>query len=250
VERPEIAAAYRERLQRVMIDEFQDTNRLQLALLDALGQEHEFAVGDRLQSIYAFRHADVSGFDERWRLRAAQGRAHALAANFRSRPEILELINAAFGAAHAGFQPLEAGLAALPGGGPAVEVLLTDAEAWEALADDDPQRMALGAGMPPVAVRVLAETRLVAERVARLTGEEGHAPRDVVVLLRAGTNMPVYERAFERAGVPAIATQGRGWWCRTCWPICASSSTRATRRPCSARSPRRPPASTPTRSRS
>ncbi len=214
LERPEIAAAYRERLQRVMIDEFQDTNGLQLALLDALGQEHEFAVGDRLQSIYAFRHADVGGFDERWRLRGTQGRAHQLAANFRSRPEILELINAAFGPAHAEFQPLEAGLTPPAADGPAVEVLLTDAEAWDDLSEDDPQRVALEEGMPSVTPRVLAEARLVAERVVRLTREEGHAPRDVVVLLRAGTNMPVYERAFERSGVPAIATQGRGWWTR------------------------------------
>ncbi|HEY5144020.1 MAG TPA: UvrD-helicase domain-containing protein, partial [Solirubrobacteraceae bacterium] len=214
LERPDIAFAYRERLQRVMIDEFQDTNGLQLALLAALGQEHEFAVGDRLQSIYAFRHADVGGFDVRWKARGDEGRALPLAENFRSRPEILELINAAFGDAHAGYQPLEAGLARAPAAEPAVEVLLTDAEGWDALQEDDPRLVALAAGMPPARPRILAEARLVAERVARLTREEGRAPRDVVVLLRAGTTMPVYERAFERAGVPAVATQGRGWWTR------------------------------------
>ncbi|HVP02512.1 MAG TPA: UvrD-helicase domain-containing protein [Solirubrobacteraceae bacterium] len=212
--RPEIAAAYRERLQRVMVDEFQDTNALQLDLLDALGQEYEFAVGDRLQSIYAFRHADVGGFDRRWREREAQGGAHELAANFRSRPEILALINAAFGGAHAAFQPLAPGLEPAPAGEPPVEVLLTDADAWGALAEDDPRRLALEAGMPAAAPRVLAEARLVARRVARLIAEEGRAAREIVVLLRAGTNMPVYERAFELAAVPAVATQGRDWWTR------------------------------------
>ena len=49
-----------------MVDEFQDTNRLQLRLIEQLrGPEHAlFLVGDELQSIYGFRHADVDVFRE------------------------------------------------------------------------------------------------------------------------------------------------------------------------------------------
>ena len=61
-----------------------------------------FLVGDRLQSIYAFRHADVGGFEREWRrLRGARDARAALATNFRSHPAILELINAALGPAAA-----------------------------------------------------------------------------------------------------------------------------------------------------
>ena len=49
----------------IMVDEFQDTNRLQLDVLEALERDNLFAVGDELQSIYRFRHADVAIFRER-----------------------------------------------------------------------------------------------------------------------------------------------------------------------------------------
>ena len=47
-----------------MVDEFQDTNRLQCELIDLLaraGRRSVFFVGDEFQSIYGFRHADVAG---------------------------------------------------------------------------------------------------------------------------------------------------------------------------------------------
>ena len=54
-----------ERFALIMVDEFQDTNRLQLDLLEALERDNLFAVGDEFQSIYRFRHADVEIFRER-----------------------------------------------------------------------------------------------------------------------------------------------------------------------------------------
>ena len=58
-----------------MVDEFQDTNRLQLDVLEALERDNLFAVGDEAQSIYGFRHADVGIF--RARRAGASGRAGA-----------------------------------------------------------------------------------------------------------------------------------------------------------------------------
>ncbi len=65
--RPEIAATYREQFVEIMVDEFQDTNRLQMDLIDALRGEAArlFTVGDEMQAIYGFRYADVELFRQR-----------------------------------------------------------------------------------------------------------------------------------------------------------------------------------------
>ena len=85
-------AAIREReswrFRSVLVDEFQDTNRLQCELIDLLATEDLFFVGDEFQSIYRFRHADVEVFRER---REASGGVLALTENYRSRPEVLQV---------------------------------------------------------------------------------------------------------------------------------------------------------------
>ncbi|MCU0312430.1 MAG: UvrD-helicase domain-containing protein [Solirubrobacteraceae bacterium] len=213
--RPELAAAYRERLPRVMVDEFQDTNRLQLDLLEALGTGQLFAVGDLLQSIYGFRHADVRVFAEVWDRLAAEGRARELATSFRARPELLTVINGAWAGVHERYVPLRAGRRDTAAPAPCAELLLVDAPAWEALEDGDPALAALADGLPAAPRAVQAEARAVARRVAALIAPRGPwRPGDVVILLRSGTHMAVYERALERERVPGVATQGRGWWTR------------------------------------
>ena len=62
-----LRASWSERFVLLMVDEFQDTNPRQLALIQALARENLFTVGDELQSIYGFRHADVSLFRARRR---------------------------------------------------------------------------------------------------------------------------------------------------------------------------------------
>ena len=100
-----------------MVDEFQDTNAVQLELLELLGGDR-FVVGDELQSIYGFRHADVGIFRAQRAALAARGAAAELATNFRSRPEILGVLDDALGPLHgAAHVPFVAGRAA--GGRPA-----------------------------------------------------------------------------------------------------------------------------------
>ena len=81
-----------------MVDEFQDTNRLQCELIELLvdgpGDREVFFVGDEFQSIYGFRHADVAVFRER---REQAGGGLALTRNYRSRPEVLAAVNFLFG---------------------------------------------------------------------------------------------------------------------------------------------------------
>ena len=78
------SAAYRERFAEVMVDEFQDTNRLQVELVELVRGGDLFLVGDEFQSIYRFRRADVEVYREQ---RAEAGdEVIALDQNYRSRP--------------------------------------------------------------------------------------------------------------------------------------------------------------------
>src|SRR5207244_11026177 len=129
-------AAIREREQlrfrSIMVDEFQDTNRLQCELIDLIagtGSER-FFVGDEFQSIYGFRHADVQGVRER---RAAAGEGVLpLTMNYRSRPEVLAVVNHLFGGDFGDeFQPLAASRDFPdPVFGPPVELLVTDKSSY------------------------------------------------------------------------------------------------------------------------
>src|SRR5581483_7514209 len=94
---------WRNKLRFVFVDEYQDINDAQDAILKALSREgaaaNRFLVGDVKQSIYRFRLADPHIFQnyvETWR--GGQGRAIPLVDNFRSREAILNFINSLFGA--------------------------------------------------------------------------------------------------------------------------------------------------------
>ena len=213
---PALAAAYAARFERVMVDEFQDVNRLQLELLEPLERGSSFLVGDELQSIYGFRHASVEIFRERRAaleagetspggdhhrpVGAAGDGVASLRVNFRSRPEIIAAVNRL---PHAAAEPIIAGRSSA-GDEPRVELLICDRDAdWP---DDDP----LPAGQP----WRRAEARLVAARVAELVAAREHAAGDVVVLLRAAADMATYEGALEDAGLATLAAGGRGFWAR------------------------------------
>jgi ATP-dependent helicase/nuclease subunit A len=216
---PAVAAAYRERFERIMVDEFQDTNPLQLQLLEQLDRGNVFLVGDALQSIYGFRHADIGVFRRQRRRHEALGVAPALATNWRSQPPLLSGINAAFGHLHEEYVPLVAGRAtadAAGSTGPArFELLLVDD------GHDDEERLAperavaLQAGMPQARnLTLLAEARAVAARVAALVAAGECEAGDVAILLRAASDLHVFERALELEGLATLASGGRGYWLR------------------------------------
>ncbi len=195
---PELRERYVQRFERIMVDELQDTNRVQLELIETLADDNLFTVGDAQQSIYRFRHADVGLFEQRGERLAAVGRRDRLQTNFRSRPEILDALNAAF--AHAlgeRFRPLVGGRPDA-GGEARVELLVVDKGAdWELEGLAAPWR--------------LAEAEALACRIAELV-TAGTAPGEIVVLIRATTDMRAYERALERHGLPTYVIGGRGYW--------------------------------------
>jgi ATP-dependent exoDNAse (exonuclease V) beta subunit len=196
----ELRERYRTRFERIMVDELQDTNRVQLDLIESIASGNLFTVGDAQQSIYGFRHADVELFEQRGEVLAAAGARATLDTNFRSRPEILAVINGVFERALSErFRPLRAGREPAASEEPLVELLVADKGADWAME---------GLGAP---WRV-AEARALAGRLDRLLATGTVAARDIVLLTRATTDLRVYERALEDRGIPTYLIGGRGYW--------------------------------------
>jgi ATP-dependent exoDNAse (exonuclease V) beta subunit len=200
-QQPAVAARYRERFRVVMIDEFQDTDALQLRLLEQVAGENLCTVGDEMQSIYGFRGADVEVYREHRESMKQQGALVAeLATNYRSHPEILGFINGVFASEQyaknrtlplkpapggRGGQPLDEVLDARP----RVEVCFVDT------------------GVENVASGRAREAAHVAERLAELQSR-GLNPGDVAVLVRAYTDAHIYADALADWGLPATIVGG------------------------------------------
>lgn len=197
------------RFRSIMVDEFQDTNRLQCELIDLLAAPLDvdpsggvdaaapdvFYVGDEFQSIYRFRHADVDVFRER---RSSSREVFALRQNYRSRPELLAFVNHVFGTEFGTeFEPLvAAGRFPEPVFGAAVELLVTDKSTYR---DGGVHWRE-------------AEARHAARRVRELVDAGECAPGEVVVLLAAGTDAEGYEQALREEGLPTYRAAGRGYF--------------------------------------
>ena len=208
---PRLRARWAERFELLMIDEFQDTNRLQLDVLEALERDNLFVVGDESQSIYGFRHADVGIFRAR---RAGLDRVRNLTVNFRSRHEILDVVNAAFAPLLGpGFEPLVPGrgpeelrlFAPDPPSEPRVELLACATGGWAA------REAELGLATLAAQPWRRAEARVVAARL-RAEADAGRPAGHVVVLVRATSSLRLYEQALEEQGLPTYVVGGRGYW--------------------------------------
>ena len=95
-EHEEIAAFYRRQFQFILVDEYQDTNKIQADFIDLLAAEHQnvMVVGDDAQSIYSWRGANFQNILEFPR-RYPKAQVFKIELNYRSVPEILEVANAA-----------------------------------------------------------------------------------------------------------------------------------------------------------
>ena len=216
LERTEVGSAYRSRFSHLLVDEFQDTNRLQLRLIEALrGPATQLmVVGDELQSIYGFRHADLDVFRERRSaIEASPGR--------RGDPADRQLPLAAGGdrrRQRARREPARRRLPAPAGRRPAAarrrppargrrsRCCSTTREGW----DEDEIRLepATDARTP---ANQLAEARFLAMRLRELA-DQGVERGAMVVLLRSFTRLDAHEDSLERAGLRPYVVGGRGYW--------------------------------------
>ena len=94
-----IASFYRRQFQFILVDEYQDTNKIQADFIDLLAREHRnvMVVGDDAQSIYSWRGANFQNILE-FPKRYPDAKVFKIEMNYRSVPEILQVANAAIAA--------------------------------------------------------------------------------------------------------------------------------------------------------
>ena len=170
---------YQERFEHILVDEYQDTNRVQAELTDLLASRHRniMVVGDDAQSIYSWRGADFKNiitFPERY----PDTKVVRLEANYRSRPEILALANQTI--AHNTRQfPKNLRAERTSGVKPAFVTL-----------EDSSQQAAF-----------------IGRRVAELI-DEGVPPHEIAILYRAHFHSMEIQMEFTRRKIPFSITSG------------------------------------------
>jgi len=231
-----IATYWRERLAHVFVDEYQDINAAQDAILTGLSRSgaaaNRFLVGDVKQSIYRFRLANphiFQGYETRWR-KPKEGNALSLTENFRSREAILDFINPLFAAllrpeiGGVGYEPLVFGSPtqreSLRNQGPRVEFHLVASgdESAETTASDEGDEAS--ANNPPDLPATEREARLIAQRFAKLKLEAHQIWdrdrqlfrnvewSDMAVLLRSPRGRAeAFAKEFSRLGIPLNAAR-------------------------------------------
>lgn len=207
---PAIRAAYEGRFKMVMIDEFQDTDQMQVDLIRYLtgaGERALCTVGDAQQSIYRFRGAEVEVFRRQERkvgLSAApeataaadapSGELVKLVRNFRSHDEVLRYVARVFdgddGGLMQGFLDLEA----------------SDGRK-DTLVADASRRQALFVAGGSTQERTQAKARAIAERF-RALADAGQPQGGMVLLLGRMTNADVYAQAFRDRGLDCVIAGG------------------------------------------
>lgn len=205
---PRIAEEYRRGFTYFMVDEFQDTNRLQWEIIRLLTGEHYqggqlFLVGDLKQSIYRFRGAEVEimtslaqSYPEK------QGGVLVLDQNYRTKPQVAGVINelcqALFTTEAYPYHPL------LPLGVDQVDREQTGVELLVA-AEDEPSMLAARLR------KIVADGELI---IRTDSGKRPVQYRDIALLFRVRTGMKRFEEALTTYGVPYIVNAGIGFYAR------------------------------------
>ena len=210
----EIASEYRERYLSIIVDEYQDSNRVQETILNRIARPGAFFfVGDVKQSIYRFRMAEPALFLEKCRdFHGAAGTRIDLGHNFRSGKAVIDAVNAVFetvmrepiaGIEYDARAKLIQG-APVPDGRAELHVFAREADPEDEETLEDAE----------------AEARFAAKTILdRMTkpvddGKEVRPCRydDFAVLLRSKTNARVWAQTLAAAGIPCYAQTAGGFF--------------------------------------
>ncbi len=176
---------------QILMDEVQDTNPLQWRLISLLRRpDRLFAVGDINQSIYGFRHASPGLFrNYRDELRKKGATIDELRENYRSRPQLLNIVNRIVPGLEKGVEP------------------------HRLIARRDPGDSVLRVEHCNVARDVddaaAVEARWIAGRIAALAPDAGLG--NIAVLTRTVGAMEPIRQALDDAGIPSLISGGRGF---------------------------------------
>lgn len=179
-EHEHIADFYRRQFQFILVDEYQDTNKIQADFIDTLAAEHRnvMVVGDDAQSIYSWRGANfknILAFPERY----PDAQVFKIELNYRSVPEILHVANAAIAANVKQFRKALAATRPSNSFRPAVVGLNDGSE----------------------------QARFVAQRILELR-DEGIELDEIAVLYRAHYHAIELQLELSRRGIPYVITSG------------------------------------------
>ena len=180
LEHEHIARVYRRQFQFILVDEYQDTNKIQADFIDVLAREHQnvMVVGDDAQSIYSWRGANFQNILE-FPKRYPKAQVFRIELNYRSVPEILEVANSAIAA---NIKQFKKNLSAT-----------RDSKAMK------PALVALNDGSE--------QAQFVAQRVLELR-DEGVELNEIAVLYRAHYHAVELQLEFSRRGIPYQITSG------------------------------------------
>lgn len=223
----------------VLVDEFQDTNPVQWAIVRGLADVEQpgslFVVGDPKQSIYMFRSADVSVFEAvKEQITQADGGEVALATSFRTHQPLVAAFNALFRhilrrdenspvrkyEVELG-EPMQAIRPAAPSAEAPIEVILINKDLLE---DDNNAEMRRRWEAAEVARRlrelVEGEQRLIYDKQLKQQRPIGYG--DMAILFQSMSNITLYEDVFKASGLPFVTVSGRGYYSRQeVWDVLA-----------------------------
>lgn len=202
----------------LMVDEFQDTNRAQQAIVYALSGLTRpgslFVVGDPKQSIYRFRGAQNEVFDEvRHDIERAGGQRLALSTSFRTHAPLIDVINGLFAPLIPDYEPMTAARSDPPADGPALEVLAIRGAALADLklpADAGARRTWEAAELAARIRALVAEGHPTWDKARSVVRPAGFG--DFAVLVRSYLAMPFVEEALRAAQIPYVTVAGRGFF--------------------------------------
>lgn len=200
-EHPEIAHRYRDQFKLIMVDEFQDTDKLQVAAIDFLAQDQRTnitTVGDAQQSIYRFRGADVNVFFD-YRAELAENAIAQfveLPDNFRSHADILAFVEAIFS------QPEVFGDDFL-----ALHARGAVNQEEDAYFSDHPRIEVAFVQGSSEQIRVQETARLIADHCACLV-DAGKSPSDIAVLVGRTMHVHIYAQALRNRGLDVVISGG------------------------------------------
>ena len=227
-EHPQVAALYQDRFRHLMVDELQDTNPAQIALLERLSYgggdgtqaPQRFFVGDVKQAIYRFRGGDVRNFTRLHRHTEQTGAIHALSQSFRAHNPLVQTVNTIFEAVFRDPQEdFEAPMQAMTGRGddrPRTPHLVLMPISTAKVDDtnsqgEDRRRMEADAIAHEIAQLLKEETPVWDRESKQVRPAE---PADVAVLLRRFSNVHLFEQSLESHGVPYRTPTGAGFFTR------------------------------------